>query len=308
MSTALDDWYAFEKPSAHDILSTSDDFVQPTADAGLPDLSEIFPGPISSFGELLDRLKDKFAGADNWKAAIDGRFDATEGSDKADHAFAADRDNPGLSKLLDKFSALLDNQPDLQPLFAGTAEGGTASGSSTGFNQALVDQLDSGSYWYNASYQVAQTISYGFTTSSSFAAGYGEQAGWSSFTETQKTALREIMGQWDDLVAPSFVENTGSPNTADIKFSNTTTNNGYAHAYYPGQVDAEAFQFQKIQGSVWLNPNYNSGAKQPGQPDSRDLRVPGHRPRSRPCAGPQSCRQLQWRHARVWQHLNRLAL
>ena len=81
-----------------------------------------------------------------------------------------------------------------------------------------------------------------------------------AFTETQKTATREIMGLWDDLVAPSFVENTGSPNTADIKFSNTTTNNGYAHAYYPGQVDADAFQFQKIQGSVWLNPNYNSGA------------------------------------------------
>ncbi len=49
------------------------------------------------------------------------------------------------------------------------------------------------------------------------------------------------------------------PNTADIKFSNTTTSNSFAHAYYPGQVGAEAFSFQKIQGSVWLNPNYNSG-------------------------------------------------
>ena len=67
------------------------------------------------------------------------------------------------------------------------------------------------------------------------------------------------MQVWDDLIAPSFVEDTNSPNTADIKFSNTTTNNGYAHAYFPGQVDAEDFQFQKIQGSVWLNPNYNSG-------------------------------------------------
>ena len=147
---------------------------------GLEDLINKINPVISSIRDLINQAETRLAGVEIWKAATDGRFDATEGSDKVDHAFAADRDNPGLSKLLDKFSALLDNQPDLQPLFAGTAEGGTASGSSTGFNQALVDQLDSGSYWYNASGQVAQTISYGFTTSSSFAAGYGEQSGWSS--------------------------------------------------------------------------------------------------------------------------------
>ncbi len=150
-------------------------------------------------------------------------------------------------------------EPDPDPVPDAPTGGGTASGTAVDFNADLVNQLDSGSYWYDADGQVAQTISFGFTTDSSFSSGYGEQTGWSAFTESQKAATREIMRVWDDLIAPSFVENTDSPNTTDIKFSNTTTNNGYAHAYFPGQVDAEAFQFQKIQGSVWLNPNYNSG-------------------------------------------------
>ncbi len=158
-----------------------------------------------------------------------------------------------------------------EPQYAGTAEGGEASGTSQGFNQALVDQLDSGSYWFAAGGVVAPTISYGFTTSNSFSAGYGEQAGWSAFASTQETITREIMGLWDDLITPSFVENTGSPDTADIKFSNTTTNNGFAKAYGPGQVNAELFQFQKIEGSVWLNPNFSSGVNNLVDPSAGDF-------------------------------------
>ncbi len=149
--------------------------------------------------------------------------------------------------------------PATEPAQAGTGEGGATNGTSVNFNPNLVNQLDSGSYWYNANGTVAQTISYGFTTSSAFAAGFGETSGWSAFTEAQKTAVRQMMTLWNDLIAPSFVESTGSPNTADIKFSNSTTGVSYAHAYFPGQVNDEASSYDRIEGSVWLNPVYNSG-------------------------------------------------
>jgi hypothetical protein len=67
------------------------------------------------------------------------------------------------------------------------------------------------------------------------------------------------MTLWDDLIAPSFLESTGSPNTADIKFSNSTTGVAFAAGYYPGQVGNEAGSYEKIEGSLWLNSNYNSG-------------------------------------------------
>ena len=145
------------------------------------------------------------------------------------------------------------------PLEIGTAAGGTSNGVSVGINTSLVDQLNSGSYWYTSSGVVAQTITYGFTTSNTFATGFGEASGWSTFTEAQKTAVRQMMTLWGDLITPSFVESTGSPDTADIKFSNTTTGPSYAWAYYPGQVNKEVSSYDKIAGSVWLNPAYNSG-------------------------------------------------
>ena len=54
-----------------------------------------------------------------------------------------------------------------------------------------------------------------------------------------------MMTLWDDLIATSFVESTGSPNTADIKFSNTTSDISYAHAYFPGQVNNEGRVIRK---------------------------------------------------------------
>ena len=145
------------------------------------------------------------------------------------------------------------------PLAAGTAEGGTSSGTSVGFNQSLVDQLNSASRWQTSSGTVPATISFGFTTSNAFASGFGEAGGWSAFNDAQKTATRQAMAMWDDLIAPSLVESTGSPNTADIKFSNTTTDISYAHAYFPGQVNNETTSWDRVDGSVWLNPAYNSG-------------------------------------------------
>ena len=159
--------------------------------------------------------------------------------------------------LVDNWQTELKTLPD--PGQAGTGSGGSVDGISVGFNPALIGQLNSGSVWTTSTGTVAPIITYGFTTSSAFATGFGEATGWSAFGASQKTAARQIMGLWDDLIKPSFIENTSSPNTADIKFSNSTSNVGFAEGYYPGQVNTQASMFDKISGSVWLNPNYNSG-------------------------------------------------
>ena len=56
---------------------------------------------------------------------------------------------------------------------------------------------------------------------------------------------------WDDLIAPDFTLST-SPTTANIKYMNTTTNVGYAHAYYPTG--------SQVGGSVWFNSSYGSNS------------------------------------------------
>ncbi|MEM7633294.1 MAG: M10 family metallopeptidase C-terminal domain-containing protein [Pseudomonadota bacterium] len=174
---------------------------------------------------------------------------------------------------------LVSDNAAAAPQQAGSGEGGTANGVSEGFNQALVDQLDSdydygGGFtapneWREFSGETAQTITYGFPTSASFASGFGEASGWSEFAETQKTAARLAMNMWDDLVATEFVEATGSAaNSADIKLSNTTTNIGYAHAWGTGYVGYEGGTYGSIDGSVWFNTNFDSSQQ------SNDLITP----------------------------------
>jgi serralysin len=108
----------------------------------------------------------------------------------------------------------------------------------------VIIQLDSGYRWSGLD------LTYSFPTTASWFP-YGEAAGFSAFTEAQKAAARTVISLWDDLIAPDFREVTGS--TANIKYQNTTTNVGYAHAYYPGSYTGA--------GSVWMNSNYgaNSG-------------------------------------------------
>ncbi|MGB3723354.1 MAG: M10 family metallopeptidase, partial [Pacificimonas sp.] len=119
-------------------------------------------------------------------------------------------------------------------------------------NTGLVDQLESGARWAKSNGSTATTITYGITTNSAFASGRGEQAGWSAFNAKQAAAARTAIELWDDIIAPSFVE-ASNPNAADIKFSNTTTNIGYAHAYFPGRVGDENYSSARMAGSVWLN-------------------------------------------------------
>jgi serralysin len=91
------------------------------------------------------------------------------------------------------------------------------------------------------------TISFGFPTIAPGGAASGETAGFSAFTDAQKAAARLAVGLWDDVAAVDFVETASSP---QVKFENTTTNNGYAHAYFPGSNPAS--------GSIWMNPDYDS--------------------------------------------------
>ncbi len=180
-------------------------------------------------------------------------------------------------RMEDMESAGGETRSQPQPQQAGSAQGGTANGTPVAFNQALVDYLDQDivytngftapNEWREAGGATAQIITYGFPTSASFASGFGEASGWSAFTNTQKDIARLTMGLWDDLVAASFVESSNG-NTADIKFSNTTTNVGYAHAYFPGDVNNESTNFDRIDGSVWFNNSYDS------TDGSNDLKTP----------------------------------
>ena len=124
-------------------------------------------------------------------------------------------------------------------------------------NSQVISQIDSGANWYTGG-AVASTISYGITTNNSwFPSNYGEYAGWSAFNATQTLVAVTTIGLWDDVIAADITA-ASDPNAADIRFSNSTTGVSYAHAYYPGQTDADSYSYQKAQGSVWLNSGYGS--------------------------------------------------
>ncbi|MEM7425237.1 MAG: FG-GAP-like repeat-containing protein [Pseudomonadota bacterium] len=108
----------------------------------------------------------------------------------------------------------------------------------------VINQLASGSHWSG------NNITYSFPTNTAFFPYSNSEAnGFSSFNLKQTAAARLSIELWDDLIAPSFTETTNAV-SSDIKFSNTSTNIGYAHAYFPGGWSGA--------GSVWLNPAYSS--------------------------------------------------
>ena len=124
-------------------------------------------------------------------------------------------------------------------------------------NQEVIDQIDSGTSWTSGG-SVASTISYGITTNRNwFPANYSEYAGWSALNAKQAAAANLAIELWDDVIASDIVA-AANPNSADIRFSNSSTGVSYAHAYYPGETGADSFSWQKAQGSIWLNPAYSS--------------------------------------------------
>ena len=116
---------------------------------------------------------------------------------------------------------------------------------STWTDQQIADQLTrSGSSWSGP------TITFSFPDKlPSWAVSLNVAGGFSGLSETQEAAAREAIGRWDDLIAPDFVETTG---TSNVEFANSTTGVGYAFAYFPGGYGAA--------GSVWLNPTYDAGS------------------------------------------------
>ncbi|WP_439544392.1 M10 family metallopeptidase C-terminal domain-containing protein [Hyphomicrobium sp.] len=120
-------------------------------------------------------------------------------------------------------------------------------------NAQVVAQLDTGYHWSGSA------LTYGFATNTSFFPGGGEAAGFSAFNANQKAAATATLQLWDDLIKPDFTL-TANAAAANIKFANTTTGIGYAHAYYPGTWEAA--------GSVWMNKSYNSGSNDLVNPQS----------------------------------------
>ena len=117
----------------------------------------------------------------------------------------------------------------------------------------VIGQIDSGTQW------ATSQISYGLLQSSPiWDIGY-EGDGFSAFTAYQANATRAIMSLWDDVIAPSFVEQSTNQEYAQVKFGSTTTDIAYAHAYYPGSY--------LWAGEVWLNSQTYTGLYSPDPGD-----------------------------------------
>ena len=128
----------------------------------------------------------------------------------------------------------------LEAALPGVVPGNT--GKTVWNTKQVINQLDSGSHWSG------NTISYSIPDSGDFFPG-SEANGFSPLNGSQRSAAQLAVQLWDDLIAPRFVQ-TSNAGSSDIKFSNTTSNVGYAHAYFPGGWAGA--------GSIWFNGNSNS--------------------------------------------------
>jgi hypothetical protein len=96
----------------------------------------------------------------------------------------------------------------------------------------------------------------------------GEGPGYTPFSAAQQAAARIAIHNWDDLIAPTYVE-TSHPGSSempktDILLANTYTGPAQAWAYYSGYPH----QYKHIAGDVWVaDPRINSSNNQflPGQ-------------------------------------------
>jgi serralysin len=114
-------------------------------------------------------------------------------------------------------------------------------------------------------------ITYGFfehrhTTGLNNNPSFGEGKGYTPFSAAQIAATRVAAQNWDDLIAPRFVEvpsgpgnSTWASKTVDIWLANTTTGPAQAYAYYPGA----GHQYQRVAGDVWVaTPSVNGSNAQ----------------------------------------------
>ena len=78
---------------------------------------------------------------------------------------------------------------------------------------------------------------------------WDEGAGYSTFSPAQRTAAREAIQYWDDLIAPDFQEVNGTGG-ADIVYANTSSGPDQAWAYYPNGNGTP--YFKHIASDVWI--------------------------------------------------------
>ncbi|HRF12451.1 MAG: Serralysin C precursor [Candidatus Accumulibacter phosphatis] len=97
----------------------------------------------------------------------------------------------------------------------------------------VLNQLNSGQKWAGSS------ISYAFPATATGLYSQGEAAAFRSFNGSQQSMMTLALLTWDDLITPNFVQ--GTPGATHIEFGYTTSNIGFAHAYYP------------TTGSAWFN-------------------------------------------------------
>ena len=98
--------------------------------------------------------------------------------------------------------------------------------------EQVLQQLNSGRSW------TGSTISYAFPGSSSGLYSDGEAAAFRELNSTQQDTFAQAIQTWDDLIAPNFQQTNSASSNIEVGF--TTSNIGYAYAYYPNN------------GSVWF--------------------------------------------------------
>ena len=97
----------------------------------------------------------------------------------------------------------------------------------------VFNQLNSRERWSGS------TITFSFPQTASGMFSQGEAAGFRAANAAQQQLMTLALATWDDLIGQSFVP--GTPGQTNIEMAYTSTEIGYAHAYYP------------TNGSAWFN-------------------------------------------------------
>jgi methionine-rich copper-binding protein CopC len=104
--------------------------------------------------------------------------------------------------------------------------------------EQVFNQLNSRERWSGS------TITFSFPQTAGGMFSQGEAAGFRAANATQQALMTLALATWDDLIGQSFVP--GTPGQTNIEMAYTSTEIGYAHAYYP------------TTGSAWFNVTEDS--------------------------------------------------
>lgn len=101
----------------------------------------------------------------------------------------------------------------------------------------VIAQLNTGNKW------TGSTITYAFPTNAGSLYAYGEGAGFRAVNAAQQAMMTLALTSWDELIAPNMQQvGAGlSYQSSNIEFGYTSTDIGYAQAYFPNY------------GSAWFN-------------------------------------------------------